>query len=147
MKHAARHIVLTVMLLVATGCNFRHMESSAVPLMSPDKGQMWQLVEQRGREVKSGTMVTLTLNPETGSMHGKAQCNSYYTDFKLTPDGGRYKLTLGEIGCSEIGCPDADMNAEFRYLSLLQKADAMEMTEYTMTLYSKGKEILKYELQ
>ena len=39
------------------------------------------------------------------------------------------------------------MNAESRYISLLPKADALRIDAYTMTLYQKGKEILKYELQ
>ena len=147
MKCTTRYIMLVVIALLAGGCSWRHIEATEEALLRPEKGQVWQLVEQRGHEVRRGTMVTLTLNPETGSLHGKAMCNSYYADFRLRPDGDRYALTLSNMGYGNISCPDADMNAEFRYLSLLQKADALAITEYTMTLYSRGKEILKYELQ
>ena len=39
------------------------------------------------------------------------------------------------------------MNAEARYMALFEKADALMLDAYTMTLYQKGKETLKYELQ
>ena len=97
--------------------------------------------------MKNGTIVTLTFNPETGNMHGKAQCNSYHATFRLTPDDNCFRLVINNLGCTDISCPDAGMNAEIRYLALLTKVDAMTVTEYTLTLLSKGKEILKYELQ
>ena len=136
------------MVLTAAGCGTRRIADAGVDMPMPEKGQVWQLVSMRGRDVKRGTMVTLTLNTETGNMHGMAQCNSYYADFRLRPQANAaYSLTLSNMGSSETSCPDADMNAEYRYFSLLAKADALAVTEYTMTLYSKGKEILKYELQ
>ena len=60
---------------------------------------------------------------------------------------GAYSLKLSNLAEGDISCPDAEMNAQFRYISLLMKADAMVVTEYTLTLYCKGAEILKYELQ
>ena len=147
MRCVDKYILLVITAILAGGCSVRHADEAMRDMPHPDKGQVWQLVEMRGREVKGGTTVTLTLNPETGVLHGRAQCNDYYADFAMLPRGGRYALGLSNMGCGETSCPDADMNAEARYLSLLGRADAMTMDEYTMILYCKGKEILKYELQ
>lgn len=143
MNLPVRYIGLLFISLLCIGCNAGRNDVAS-PSAKPDKGQVWQLVSMRGREVKKTTVVTLTLNPETGNLHGKAQCNTYYATFRLSPGGG---FKISDLGCGEVSCPDADMNAEWRYLSLLPKVDAMTMTEYTMIFYSKGKEILTFELQ
>ena len=44
-------------------------------------------------------------------------------------------------------CPESDMNAERRYLSLLTKATHMKIGLYTLILYQQNKEILRFELQ
>ena len=148
MMRMLRYIVLTIMLLLAAGCGAgRHGAAAAGAMPLPDKGQVWQLVSMRGRDVKSGDMVTLVFNPDGGFLHGMAHCNSYYAECMIRSDGGRYSLKLSNMTEGSIRCPDAVMNAQFRYTALLMKADAMEVTAYTLTLYSKGKEILKFELQ
>lgn len=148
MKLKTKYIFLIVCVLICFGCSTAALRGGTSTILTPpDKGQVWQLVNMRGRDVKRGTMVTLTLNPETGNLHGKAHCNSYYATFRMTPGSDCYNLTISGLDCDEVSCPDAVMNAEFRYLSLLAKADVIVTSEYTMTLYSKGKEILKYELQ
>ena len=39
------------------------------------------------------------------------------------------------------------MAVQERYLALLAKADACLLTPYTLTLYQKGKEVLRFGLQ
>ena len=114
------------------------------------KSQTWQLVAMRGKAVPSAT--TLVFNPEAGTLGGFAACNNYFCTYnaKLTAsdaDGDHYALTVKLEGGGSIGCPEAVMNAEARYLALLGKADGMLVTAYTLTLTQRGKEILKYELQ
>ena len=114
---------------------------------------MWQLVAIRGKDVsRTSNIITLSFNPEAGTISGKAPCNSYFGNYKLRPntqqqDGDYYTLGFSDIGSTKVYCTEADMNAESRYLSLLPKADALRIDAYTLTLYQKGKEILKYELQ
>lgn len=121
--------------------------------LAPQKGQVWQLVAMRGKAVSRTTdIITLTFNPEAGTLSGKAPCNSYYGNYRLrldsqSPEGDNYTLKLTDVGSTKVYCSEADMNAEARYLALLPKADALTIDAYTLTLYQKGKEILKYELQ
>lgn len=147
MKYSLHYIVLSVIALLVAGCAVQHIEATGEALLRPEKGQVWQLVEQRGREVKRGTEVTLIINTESGSLRGTAYCNSYYAEYILRAEGNHYSMKITTMSSGTTRCPDAEMNAQTRYLSLLQNADMMTLTEYTLTLYSKGKVILKYELQ
>ena len=121
--------------------------------LAPQKEQVWQLVAMRGKAVsRTENLFTLTFNPEAGTLSGKAPCNSYYGSYRLMlklqmTDGDHYTLKLSEVGSTKVYCNEADINAEARYLALLPKADAMTIDAYTLTLYQRGKEILKYELQ
>ena len=121
--------------------------------LAPQKEQVWQLVAMRGKAVsRTENLLTLTFNPEAGTLSGKAPCNSYYGSYRLMlklqmTDGDHYTLKLSEVGSTKVYCNEADINAEARYLALLPKADAMTIDAYTLTLYQRGKEILKYELQ
>lgn len=127
-------------------------KQSDTPLL-PAKEQVWQLVSMRGKTINanSGT-ITLTVNPEANSLSGTATCNRYGADCRLgsvqqLPQGDRYTLTIANLDHGNTLCPEADMNAEARYLALLPKADALLMTAYTLTLLQKDKEILRFELQ
>ena len=91
-------------------------------------------------------------NPEAKTVSGRTACNNYYGNYTLRleaqqPKGDRYTLTLSGIGYGDTRCPEAEMNAEARYMALFEKADALMLDAYTMTLYQKGRETLKYELQ
>lgn len=155
------HILLIVCLL-ATACsiskttNRQPSKARKTPMaeaVAPQKGQVWQLVALRGKAVsRSSDIITLTLNPEAGTISGKMPCNSYYGNYTLrlasqTPEKDNYTLKISEVGYTEVYCNEADMNTEARYLALLPKADALTIDTYTLTLYQKDKEILKYELQ
>ena len=114
---------------------------------------MWQLVAIRGKAVnRQAEPVTLVFNPEAKTVSGRTACNNYYGNYTLRleaqqPKGDRYTLTLSGIGYGDTRCPEAEMNAEARYMALFEKADALMLDAYTMTLYQKGRETLKYELQ
>ena len=51
------------------------------------------------------------------------------------------------VSGGDVQCPEVDMAIQERYLSLLDKADACLLTPYSLTLFQKGKETLKFELQ
>ena len=151
----ATYITLIVCLLLSACGSSKPAVSTAhqQEALAPKKGQVWQLVAIRGKAVSRTTgIITLTFNPEAGTISGKAQCNSYYGNYRLrldslTPDGDNYTLKVSDMGSTKVYCNETDMNAEARYLGLLPKADAFRIDANTLTLYQKGKEILKYELQ
>lgn len=148
-------ITLAACLLLAScgGGKATVMSVDSRPELAPQKEQVWQLVAMRGKAVsRTENIFTLTFNPEAGTLSGKAPCNSYYGSYRLMlklqmTDGDHYTLKIREVGSTKVYCNEADMNAESRYLALLPNADAMTIDAYTMTLYQRGKEILKYELQ
>lgn len=116
------------------------------------KGQAWQLVSVRGRATKGKPDTVLEFNTEAGTLRGRTACNRYFADIVFirlvsnTAEGSLYTLEFSNMSPGDVQCPDGDMNAERLYISLLSKADRMLLTAYTLTLYQKGKEILKFEL-
>lgn len=144
--------LLVILCLMACTSTKPAPTSSAAPLL-PQKEQVWQLVSIRGKEVnRRSATVTLVVNPEASTLSGQAACNRYGADCRLTlaaqlPEGDRYSLSVNNLSSGTLQCPEAEMNAEARYLALLPKADALLVTAYTITLFSKDKEILHFELQ
>ncbi|MBQ8703710.1 MAG: META domain-containing protein [Bacteroidales bacterium] len=118
-----------------------------------DKEQVWQLVAQRGKEVAStADPVLLMFHPESGTLRGRVACNRYFADYKLrldrvAADGSHYRLEVLYVSGGDVQCPEGDMAAQERYLALLAKADACLLTPVALTLFQKGREVLKYELQ
>jgi len=152
----AKHIVLLLLLsgcLLPMGCARR--QTAAVitgEALSFDKGQVWQLVTLRGKEVPASSAATLMLHPESGTLRGHVACNRYFADYqarlqRTDADGSRYSLDIQYVSGGDVQCPEGDMTAQQRYLTLLDKADACLLTPYTLTFFQRGKEILKYELQ
>ena len=147
-------ILLLVVGLVPTACMSSKPAATPDPgALSVDKDQVWQLVAMRGKEMaRTEGEVILMFHPESGTLRGRIACNRYFADYtmrldKVSADGSRYRLKVAYVGGGDVQCPEGGMAAQERYLALLAKADACLLTPYTLTLYQKGKEILKYGLQ
>ena len=145
-----------VALALAAGCRSVGNVSApqdTVVRMAPERGQVWQLVAVRGREVsRNGRVTTLLFNLEAGNVSGQAYCNTYYADCRMAWQGGdgrcdRYSMELTGVVAGQVQCPEAVMNADSRYLALLAKVDEAMLTGGTLTLLTRGREVLKYELQ
>ena len=150
-----RIALLLGMAMLAAAC------SSPKPTIKVDMRQavavnkhcVWQLVEMRGKPMpQTGKVITLTLNPEAGTLSGQAFCNRYYADctqqLRATEEEGtRYELGLSHLQSGAVQCPEADMDTEHRYLTTLAKATHMVVNSTTLTLYQKSKPLLKYEKQ
>ena len=152
MKKAVIYLLLALVPMIDGCVSRRPVAQPPVQTIPLDKGQTWQLVSLRGKEWKLKKKTDLVFNPEAGTCRGFAACNTYFCHYSAklissTSEGDRYELSISMEGSGSLGCPDAEMNAEFRYLALLEKADSMLVTAYTLTLYQHGREILKYELQ
>ena len=144
-------IALLLISLATVACSSRKPAAAIDndPLL-PQKNQVWQLTTMRGRPVQSP--IILSFNTEAATLSGRATCNTYGADCRLTfsaatADGYRYTLAIANLSQGNTLCPEADMNAESRYLALLPKADAMLLTPYNLTLYQRDQEILHFELQ
>lgn len=114
------------------------------------KEQVWQLTSMRGKPLK--TNITISFNTEASTLSGQATCNTYGADCRLTystssPQGYLYNIVVANLSSGTTLCPEADMNTETRFLSLLAKADALLLTPYNLTLLQNNKEILHFELR
>lgn len=118
-----------------------------------DKRQTWQLTAIQGRDVDPGSKVTtLVINTEAGTATGHACCNTYtfrcaLKNLEQQLDGDYYDLDLTLWESGSLACPEAEKNAEARYLMLLAKATRLRLTATTLTLFQKDKEILHFELR
>lgn len=130
-----------------------HYPDAPVPL---DKELVWQLVALRGKALRAdaaGSATTLVFNPEAATFRGEGPCNDYGGEYALRlverrADGDLYDLRLTlHSPLSTTQCPDAEMNAESRYLALLGRADRMLLSAYSVVLYQRDKEIARYELR
>ena len=105
----------------------------------------------QGRNLpRDAKTVTLSFNPEAGSFRGSTACNFYAGTYSLgtaAPDDPRLPLDIELVGSGSILCPEADMNAEGRFLAALQKANYILLNENTLTLYRDNKELLHFELR
>ncbi len=147
-------IVLLLLLPFLVQCTSqKETTRSAAEALQLDKEQVWQLVWQNGKEVpQSDDPIILMFHPESGTLRGRVACNRYFADYRLrlvdvTESGSRYSLTISDVSGGDVQCPEGDMAAQDRYLSFLGKTTTCLLTPYALTLYQKGRETLKFELQ
>ena len=144
-------ILIALTLTACASTATQAIRQSSNPAISLDKDQVWQLVKIQSRDLPGDAKtVTLTFNPEAESFRGMTACNFYagtYTLGESSPTDGRRPFSIGTFGSGSIRCPEADMNAEGRYLSIFHKANHLLVTEHTLILYQNDKEILRFEVQ
>lgn len=144
--------LLLILLTLLCGCSGTRKQAPEVQALSFDKEQTWQLVGQRGKEVSPRkTDIILIFHPESSTLRGRVACNRYFADYTMQltgvdAEGTRYSLKISYVSGGDVQCPEGDMAEQERYLALLGKADACLLTPYTLILFQRGKEILKYEL-
>lgn len=152
---ATKTIITMLFALLLAACSAPRQATSAgaPPPLLPQKEQVWQLVRLQGRPLPPRQPVTtLVVNPDAGTADGQAACNTYSFSCTLGHpdqhlDADYYDIRLSPIGSGSVGCSEADMNAEQRYLAALGRATRLRLTATTLTLYQKDREILYFELQ
>lgn len=86
-------------------------------------GGDWRVVEIGGRPVVAG--VGATLRFDEGRVSGRAVCNSFGGDYRLTGEG----LSVGALAATEMGCEPALMAQEAVFLDILSKAARFDIGE------------------
>ena len=144
-KNILKTLQIVLFVLMQISCTSTATQSLGRQATQPlDKSQVWQLVQVQGRDIKSSpTPVTIIFNPETSTLHGQAQCNTYTADYSLHDS----RLIISNLQPSNTQCPEADMNAENRYLATLRKCTNITVTATTLSLGNKNKSLLEFELQ
>jgi heat shock protein HslJ len=76
-----------------------------------------------------------------GELNGFAGCNNYFGSFET--DGN--KLTIGDMGSTEMACEEAIMDQEAQYLSALAAADSYSIEGDRLEIsYDGGAEVLTF---
>ena len=145
--------VLSVILLLAGCTSPKPVGKAPRDVLVPGKGQVWQLVALQGKPLDPADKApTLILNPDAATASGFAYCNNYSFQMKMEqpeshPEGDSFRVQLQLWGTGSLSCPDKEMNAESRYLTLLAKGERLVINATTLVIYQRNKEILRYSLQ
>ena len=152
MKNIVKCLLPLIVALTAVACSSVRVATNPPQLA---KEQTWQLVSIQGRAVsRSASPVTIVFNPETGNISGRAACNTYNASYSTSSGEASDKyewcrLEIKGINHADVQCPEAEMNAEARYLALLKKCTQMASPypQTTLLLGNNNKVLLEFELQ
>jgi heat shock protein HslJ len=116
--------------------------SSTVPLAKTTWVLRGYGAKRQLTPVLPATEVTVVFDPAQGRLAGSAGCNQYFAAVKI--DGDR--LTLAPIGATKKFCgePPGVMNQEGKFLALLQKAERFKIRGNRLTLFSAGRQLLRF---
>ena len=119
-------ILLVVLTLLAAACGSEDPTGS--PASTPDGD--WVLTG--GVALVDGFPITMSIDGDQVS--GRAACNSYFGT--VTIDANR--LTIGELGATEMGCEPAVMDAEAAFIAALLEVTAFDRNGDLLTLSGPG---------
>lgn len=151
MKNILKILLPLFAALLTTACaGHKAPQSSNCPI-TLEKDQIWQLTKMQGRDINRNTKSTnLSFNPEAGTLKGQTACNSYSANYSIGNSSDEkmfFQFATSNFQFSNVQCPEADMNAESRYLAILKKCTQISVTSTTLTLSNKDKPLLVFELQ
>jgi heat shock protein HslJ len=115
-------ILFLALTLLAAACGSE--ASAGSPGSTPDGD--WQLTE--GVALVDGYPITMSI--DGNEVSGRAACNSYFGT--VTVDGNR--ITIGELGATEMGCRPAVMEAEAAFLAALLEVTTFDRDGNRLTL-------------
>jgi heat shock protein HslJ len=115
-------ILFVVLTLLAAACG------SEDPAGSPGSTPDGDWVLTGGIDLVDGFPITMSI--EGSEVSGRAACNSY--SGTVTVDGAR--LTIGEIGATEMGCQPAVMAAESAFIAALLRVVSFDRDGDRLTL-------------
>lgn len=76
----------------------------------------WQIEDINSEGIIDSSHLTMTFNDE-GRVFGSASCNNYSSSYELTGE----KLTFSHSLATKMACPEALMNQEHKFLTVLNK--------------------------
>ena len=102
-------------------------------------GKEWELTQLYNEQVPAGTRIMIVFDKANSRYSGTASCNNYNGLYKL--DGG--SLKLAQPVATKKMCPD--MTWENKYLPVLTKIDAWNVTDGKLQLMSQGSVVAIYK--
>ena len=104
----------------------------------------WKLVKMGSKNMKyeeGCEPITLLLTSEPENVSGFSGCNRYFGKFATKKN----KLSFKQMACTQMACPQQDMNLESRYLQLLDRVNSFTMQDDTLMLMKDDKVLLIFE--
>ncbi len=100
-------------------------------------GQEWRPTVIGGREMpaEAGMFVRFAVD---GSIDGNGGCNSFFGALQKTDDG----IAVGELGATQMACPEDIMDRETAFMQALQSTARLEIGENSLQLLSAENELL-----
>lgn len=97
------------------------------------------------QQVLENTEITAMFKSEQREVGGSAGCNGYFASYQLAGD----KLTLSPVGSTMMECPEPPgvMDQEFRFLSILENAERVQVENNKLTIHSTGNQVLIFRAQ
>jgi heat shock protein HslJ len=106
----------------------------------PLAGTRWQLRDMDGRDLITGSVLTLEFKEQR--MSGLSGCNSLAGGYQLTGD----KIKIEALAMTEMACvDDGIMQQESAYVELLSTVETYQKTDEVLALLNAdGKVVLSY---
>lgn len=104
----------------------------------------WRLVKMGAKSMKyeqGSEPISLLLTSEPENVSGFSGCNRYFGKFATKKD----RLSFKQMACTQMVCPQQDMNLESRYFQLLDKVNSFVVQDDTLTLLKDDKVLLVFE--
>lgn len=159
MKHKiCKALPMVIVFTLAVGIFLSGCRSAKVVVAPPElsRQQVWRLVEMHGSRHNPGSApITIVFNAEAGTVRGRAVCNTYNADYTLSAlsvsvdDAYEWcGLKITGIESGSVQCPEAEMNAEARYLAKLRQCNQLAVIDAgnTLVLGVRNKPVLRFEL-
>ncbi len=99
--------------------------------------RVWHLDSTEATDLLAGARspagISLKLQSD-GRLGGSGGCNNYFGSYKL--DGG--SIEVAQIGATRKACMGPIMDAEYRFLQRLSKAQRLDTEQGKLLIYSEG---------
>jgi putative lipoprotein len=92
-------------------------------------GTSWRAETIIGRPVIDIAASTLTFEVDR-SVHGSGGCNRYFGPVAID----RERIAFGNLGATQMACPEAIMDQEMRFFEALGTAERFELDEHGLLL-------------
>lgn len=152
MKKAIIPILFISLVMMSCTCSKKQQANETVLEFS--SADVWQLTHIRGSKVtySNSEPVTIQFNTESGTINGFAGCNRFFGNYinKVadTPESGTQgEISFTGVGATKMMCPEAEMRIEDKFLPLIEKSTRYSLSKYTLVIYQKDKEVMRFEKQ
>lgn len=145
MKTEMRNLLgFVVVFVLLSSCSLSKKENTVKADDTTLFYKEWKLVKMGTKNMKyeeGCEPITILLTSEPENVSGFSGCNRYFGKFATKKN----KLSFSQMACTQMACPQQDMNLESRYLQLLDKVNSFVMQDDTLMLMKDDKVLLIFE--